>query len=233
MSIFGTASKGSGGHVSSAVTQAASAVNTQAGDLLVVGVAWNASVVGTASVSDSAGNTYTTSGGITSQSHSRQQTFYCLSATNASASNVITASIAGSGGMAFMCAYCWSIPLSGSCVLDVEADGASSGLSNAPVTSAFNTTGTDEIVLVMAANDFSGISYTAGTGYTLDSASFGSGLGGSEHQLFTSAQSGITAGLGESSSTDWTIRAIAFKAGSGGGGGGGSSKFVQVICWFD
>ena len=225
MSIFGAASKGSGGHISSAVTQAASAVNTSVGDLIVACVVWNATTVGTASVSDSAGNSFTSSGGITSQSHSRQQFFYCLPAANASASNVVTATISGSGGMAFMAVYTWSIPLSGSCVLDVEASGASSGTSNAPTTASFNTTGSDEIVLVMAGNDFSGISYTVGSGYTLDSSGFGSGLAGSEHQLFTSAQSGIVANFTQSGNTDWTIRAIAFKAGTAGG----SSRQPVVI----
>lgn len=224
MSIFGTAAKGSGGHISSATTQAATAVNTQSGDLLVACVIWDASVTGTASISDTAGNSFT-AGGMTTQSHQVQQFFYKIGAA-ANASNVVTASVSGSGGMAYMTVFVWSIPLSGSCVFDVEAGGSSSGTSNAPVTASFNTTGTDEIVLVASGNDFSGITYTAGTGYTIDSASYGSGLAGAEHQLFTSAQTGIAAGFTESSSTDWTIRAIAFKAGSGGGG----SSPKSVVC---
>lgn len=212
MSIFGTPSKGSGDHISSATSQAATAVNTQSGDLLVAVVVWSSNIQGTASMSDTAGNSFT-AGGIQTQSHQYEQFFYKIGAT-ANASNIVTVSVSGSSGMAYMSIYVWSIPVSGgTAVFDVEAGGTSSGLSNTPVTASFNTSGTDEIVLVASGNDFSGITYTAGTGYTLDSSGYAADkLAGSEHQLFSSAQTGITAGFSQSSNTDWTIRAISFKA---------------------
>jgi hypothetical protein len=100
-------------------------------------------------------------------------------------------------------------------------------MTNAPSTAAFNTTGTDEIVFAGAVNDFSGITYTAGSGYTLDGSAIGTGLAGSEHRSFTSAQTGIVANFTQSGSTDWMVNATAFKA--GGGGGGGSAQPVLCI----
>lgn len=226
MSIFGTPVKGSGGFFSSATTITASAVNTHAGDLIVVMLMYNVATHGTVAFTDTAGNTYTLRPLSTVSGSFPMQVGYCLSAT-ANASNVVQAVISGSTSPGFSAMYVWSIPITGSAPsFDVDSYGHSSGSSNLPLTPSFSTTGTDEIALAMGSNVNSGITYTAGSGYTLDNASFSSGFAGSEHQLFSSTQSGITAGFTQSGSSGWVIAVAAFKA--GGGGGGGTAK--PVVC---
>ncbi|MGH9744736.1 MAG: hypothetical protein ACRD59_01330 [Candidatus Acidiferrales bacterium] len=223
MSIFGTPSKGSGGQIANGDAFAA-AVNTGAGDLIVVAVGWGSSTIVIDSLSDTAGNTFLPGTRVTNIVGAHQL-FYCIGAA-ANASNIVRTHF-HSTGVNYSYIYVWSVPVSGgSAALDVQATGASSSASNHPSTGSFSTTGTDEIVFAGAINDFSGITYTHGTGYAIDGAALVSGLAGTEEATFSSAQTGIVADFSQSSSTDWLIGAMAFMKSTGGGGGSAQ----PVVC---
>lgn len=224
MSIFGTPSKGSGGQLSSSSTATASAVNTGAGDLIVVAVGWarNGSA-NVSSITDTVGNSFT-AGTLVTGITGAHRMFYCLSSAGANASNVVQVTFGAAQSYAYV--YVWSVPISGgSAAFDLEATAASSSSNNHPTTGTFSTTGTDEIVFAGAINDFSGITYTAGTGYSIDGSSIVSGLAGTEHVTFSSTQSGIVADLHQGSSTDWLVSAMAFKKAVAGA----SAKAVVCI----
>ena len=207
MSIFGTVKTGSG-QGSSANTCASSAVNVTTGDLVIVGV--GCSDGGTInSVTDTAGNTYTALTQRSGVFGVPMRFFYKLAAT-ANAANVCTAhfSLVNSNSIIFV----WAIPLSGGTALyDTDAD--TDGLSDA-TSATFNTAGSDEFVAAYVYDQNGGGGYGAGSGYTLDSASFGT-FGGAEHKVFASTQTGIAATFSDPNSNNGRAIAAAFKATGG------------------
>ena len=231
MSIFGTIATASGGGApGSGITAVAGSLNVSTGDLLVAVAVGSNGIGTTCSFSDTIGNTFTVIGSpsVSSNANSAGSIFigYCLASSGTNATNVITATF-GANQVSFRWIFVWKVPLSGSAIFDVSNLKVSSSSGNAPTSGSFTTTGSDELVLVAAGNDFTGITYTQGTGYTLDSSGFVNKVGGAQHRLFSSAQSGITAAFSQSSSTDWNIAVVAFKANAAAASGS-----VQVILMF-
>jgi hypothetical protein len=219
MTIFGTPAKVSGG-ARSASSVSSAAVSTAAGDLIIVGVGESDPSV-TISVADLiGGNSYTPCTMRTATGTGFMRWFFCVS-SGSNGSNIATASfVGGSGAPNYSTIYVWDVPLSGSAVKDTDTDtsGSADGTS-----AAFNTTGTDEFVAAFALDGFGTGGYSAGSGYTLDSAGYGT-FSAAEHRLFSSTQSGIAATFGGAPPTSFAI-AIAFKA---AGGAGPSAK--PVVC---
>lgn len=216
-SVFGTPSKNSGGFLSSSLNSVtAGNVITSVNDAIAVVVFCSGGATTTCTIADSiVGNNYTVVGspsvtGTNSNIAGSIFVGYLASSTGSTATNAVKATF--NTNQSYAQIYVWSIPVTGFAAFDVSAFGHSASASNAPITAAFTTTGTDEFVAVMAGNDFTGQTYSAGSGYTLDSSGFNTGTGGSQHRLFTTTQSGITAAMGQSGSTDWLIGLVAFKA---------------------
>lgn len=207
MSIFGTPATGSGGFAGSSNTVVnASAVNTASEDMIVcLFIGSNGGAI--TSVTDTAGNTYTVSASLDGGSAGFVYYAYVLSAI-ANATNVVRVQFTSSQ-TTFASSFVWDFPISGGTPsFDTSAFGH--GTSTTPTTGNFNTAGSDEVVVVLAGNDVSGFTYTQGTGYTLDSAGFNSGVAGAEHKVFNATQSGINAFF-TTSNGDWTIGAVAFQ----------------------
>jgi hypothetical protein len=233
MSIFGTpvfkVGTASGGS-----STATPAFTTAAGDLIVVAVGWSADggASTVTSVTDTAGNTYSpVTASPQANLGAREQFWYCLAAS-ANAANVITAHFSQS--QTFTTIAAWDVPISGgTAAFDVQAGGNDGGHNNITsfATGSFTTTGTDEIVFAAMVNDFGTVTYSAGSGYTLDSGSYTSAepVSGAEHRTFSSTQTGITATMTGGSPADGAITAAAFKASAGGGGGGTAKPVVCVM----
>ena len=191
-------------------------LNTATGDLMIVGIAVNDITNGViATITDTAGNTYVplTRRVITAKGWAMQY-FYCLSAI-ANAANIV------SGTFAVAAAYniaVWDVPISGVVLYDTDS---AWGTGFNGDTAAFTTTGTDEFVAVFSFDAWGGWTYTAGSGYTLDSASIPpNNIGAAEHRLFSSPQVGITAAFGNHPSSGSAAIAVAFK--------GPTNFFVQA-----
>jgi hypothetical protein len=217
MSIFGTPQVKFKDVNSAAVLS--TTFNTALGDLIVVGVF---TFIGTTSVADSAGNTYVArpKRGPDPASARQLQWFYCLGATHASATNLITVTCSGSSGI--MVAAFWDFPISGGTpAFDTDTDYHEDTAS--PVASpAFNTTGTDELILVMNGNSSNYSDQVAGAGFTLGplTSDLSFHRAAAEYGIFSSGPStGITAGFTYPDTAAITDTfAICFKPSSGGGG---------------
>jgi hypothetical protein len=218
MSIFGTPVKDFSGNRFATSLQSGS-LNVATGSLIIVCAGWSDG--GTCSFSDLTGNSYTSTTRRNDSTTGFQQFGYCLSAA-ADAANKVTATFSFGGGNNYETMAVYVVPLSGSASFDLDAD--NSGTSDS-TTATFSTTGTDEFVVAFALDGFGTGGYVAGSGYTLDSASYGT-FSGAEHRTFSSTQSGITASFSSHPTSSFAI-AIAFKG--PGGGGGGSRKSVVCI----
>jgi hypothetical protein len=188
-SIFGTPVTAANSSTSTSTTIAASALNTAAGDLVVV-VARAGSNVTINSTADTAGNVYTPLTAQANGGNGGLRLFYTLNAT-ANAANVVTVTYSATNTFRFI--YVWDIPVSGGLAkFDVEGGALSTSSVSTLTSSNFSTTGTDEIVLV--AVTMGATSRTAAisqSGYSLDSSSVNSGgFGGSAHGIFASPQAG-------------------------------------------
>jgi len=213
MSIFGSPVFTAAGAAPSSSKTSTAIINTTTGDLIVAIAQINGTGVTAAAFSDDiGGNNYTV--------QTLQGTFgwttvvaYCIS-TGTNAANHVTVLWTATVTPGFNTLGVWDIPISGGTpVFDVNPFGASRSSSSTPTTASFNTVGTDEIVLTMTANDFTGITYTAQDGsHTLDASNAISGDMGAQHILFSSAQTGITEFMNQSGSTDWVIASVGFQA---------------------
>ena len=106
--------------------------------------------------------------------------------------------------------------------LDVAAKGT--GTSNTAATSVFTTVNANEVAISIAGyNGGAGGASTPGAGYTLDGQET-SFVGASQHEVFSSIQTGVAAQIGIHSSQTWQIVAATFAqlGGSGGDGMNGS-----------
>ena len=207
MSVFGTALKGHGGaRFSGSVS--ASAVATGVGDLIIVGVGESDPSIVITVADLIGGNTFAPLTSRIATGVGYQQFFWCIS-TGANGSNVVTALFnAGAGAPNYGTIFVWNVPLSGSCAYDTDTD--NSGTDDAR-SAPFNTAGSDEFVAAFALDGFGTGGYSAGSGYTLDSAGYGT-FSAAEHQIFSAPQSGIRATFGGAPPTSFCI-AVAFKAG--------------------
>lgn len=211
MSIFGNPTTGNGGWAGSLHTVLAlSPVTTVLGDLIsILFIGASGGLI--TSVLDSAGNNFTVSADLGGANAGHVYYAYCLAATHASASNIITITFTSSQN--FASGFAWDYPLTGGTAsfdTDLAAGAFADGTSTTPTSASFSTTGTtDEIVNVIVGNDLTGITYANVSPFTLDNGSFNSGVAGTEHASFTSVQSGITAGF-TSSNADFTIGVAGF-----------------------
>lgn len=221
MSIFGTSKTANGFKLFNGSAVSASAIATALGDLIIVGVSQFSAAAQVPSASDTAGNSYTplpyfdnplfhpNVGGL--------RFFYCLKATAASDSNVVSADAGQGDALIFV----WDVPCSGDAAFDVQV-----GSQDYQSTLPFSTTGDDEFVAVMCASEGSNL-ITAGAGYTLDcdpalNGLFGylshtDPLGSAEHATFSSPQSAIRASFVASvhwSSGEQLNAAVAFRSAS-------------------
>jgi hypothetical protein len=226
MSIFGSPvfqhGTGTGG-----VTTDTPAFTTAAGDLIVVAV--GCSDDGThgsgaiTSVTDTAGNVYTALTSEGANLGARMQLWHCLFA-RPNASNVIRAHFAVS--QTFSSIAAWDVPITAgaNAEFDVQAVGNDGGSNSvtAFATASFSTTGIDEIVFAAIVNDFETVTYSAGSGYTLDDGHYpvAAPVSGAEHRIFSSTQAGITATITGGSNADGALTAAALKP-------AGSPKIVQ------
>jgi len=208
MSIFGTIIFVDNSDSSDTLASlAAPSLNTVLGDLLVVSTGSGSGAFPTG-VTDTIGNTYIPLTGVSNGFASFEQLWYCLSSIGANAANIVTAAW---GGIQHSLAIgVWDTPISGGTVsFDTATQASNTGGANA-ATGTFNTMGTDELVFVGVYNQ-SGVSYTNGSGYTLDWSN--GQFVGAEHQAFSSPQTGITGNFVNASS-DFAIAAAAFRAAS-------------------
>jgi hypothetical protein len=188
--VFGTpAFRIGNAHFAPAIS--AASMNTALADLIVVSVGWDQGTV--TGVADTAGNTYVPltsyilgfDGGL-----GIGQMFYCLSATHASAANVVTATFSFSiNNVAFI--NVWDVPITGATPtlgLGVPPFG-SNGIAH---TSSFSTTGSNSFV-AFAGFDASGSDGYAAAGFTFDGN--GTTFGAGAHTTFSSPQTNITVGF--------------------------------------
>lgn len=185
-----------GGQLASAGTTVMSALNVTTGNLLVVNVRINNGA--TATVADTAGNVYTGLTQISPASVAGSRFFYARN-IKGNASNVITVTYGANQASAV---FVWEI--SGahkSTPFDKEASATTAGAATTLTTSAFTTTTANEIILCAAQIGQVNITFTAGAGYALDSASTGypvaagARFAGTQHQIVSSIQTGVTASI--------------------------------------
>lgn len=183
------------------------------GNLIVVGLR-SITGIGTPTVADTAGNTYTLIDSDVSSSLAAF-TWYAKNITG-HATNVITITT-GSGNFQFY--GCEALEYSGldtSSPLDATAVAKGVAVTATTVsTAAFTTAQAAEVVVCHLTESGGGGTFTAGTGYTLQSVD-SLNASGSEDQIFASIQTGVTASVTHSSTTNLKILCAPFK-GSGGG----------------
>ena len=184
-------------------------LSTSNGNLLVVQIVWVAGASVT-SVKNAAGVSLTStaeqdSGGGASQ-------FFFLPNITGNPVEAITATFSASAP--FSSIFAWEVmgadkvsPLDVTTLL-------SSGTGTTATTGTFSTSTANEVVFATMAGGQNS-TFTAGAGYTLDSAGYPSGSGnlyrGSQHRIFSTMQSNITTSMSQSSSASWLIQAAAFK----------------------
>src|SRR6266576_228690 len=205
MSIFGTPQVKFKDTVGTSVN---TTFNTALGDLIVVGCC---GFTITASVSDSAGNSYTAQTLRTGGSR-RMQWFWTI-ATHASATNTVTATFNSNGGVAN--AAFWDFQTSGTPSFDTDTDSHQN--TSSPVASpSFNTAAGDELILALCGQDSGYSDFVAGSGYTLGplQSDLSFNRAAAEYGIFSNGPStSITAGFTyPDSSTTTDTFAICFKA---------------------
>jgi hypothetical protein len=185
-----------------------------AGNLIFVIVKHGSDFTSTATVTDTAGNTYTAIGSLQANSPNlgASQVFYAHNITG-NAGNVVTATLQNA------CAYreiavvqysgiATSNPLGSSPTPVVQTASVSSGTSN-----TFSTTQANELVIA-AVNTYGGETYTAGSAGT-HAMTIRANTGGTciEDYMATAQQANITSSLSWSSASPYTMFTVTFKAG--------------------
>lgn len=205
---------------------ASSALNQPAGHLIVICVRTQTGG-GPFTITDTAGNnanytalTLRDAGVVT------QQFFYCKNCLG-NAANVVTASFASKS---FAAIYVWDI--SGALLttpFDAEAWGDAAGANAVTLNQvALTTTNANDIILMMSSQAIaSGGVYSAGTNFHLDDGNIG-GFSGAQSEVVSATQSGLTTGMGSTSTSNFIINAAAFKAGPNVGGGASSWLTVAL-----
>jgi hypothetical protein len=217
MSIFGSPAfqKNSSATANGATVLSAPAVNTVAGDLIVVQLFHNdITIPAPPTVTDTAGNTYFALTSQTSSFH-RVQLFYCIGALP-NASNVIAGNATFNIANRSFGITVWDATVSGAAAFDTQTGTFSNSTPTSITTPSFSTASSDDIVFVGVGLTTTGASNTTFTaGYTLDMTSYAAFNGGAAHRSFTSPQSGITVTASFASSFTASIVLAAFKPASG------------------
>ncbi len=206
MSIFGTAGFVIGTQANPSVS---GSFNVAVGDVIVVfGLCF--SFAGTMSTpTDTAGNTYLAIGSQFSTPGGNPINAWYSIATAAKTGNVV--SVAASNTVR-QCGFL-HIPCSGTAVLDTSTEGSITTSSTAFPSPSINTTGTDELVVIMTLNDGSVAISSAPSGYTIDGNRFDSSqIASMFHDLLTSTQSGYTPTVTYTAAAKGGIMLFAFKS---------------------
>ncbi len=212
MSVFGTPQTSGTSAAAFSTSILSNSINTVLGDLIVVCYAGLNAATG---CSDTAGNSFTALASLSDGSGDFMRYFYCLSATFASASNVITVTM---GTAIYSALFVWDFPLTGTVTFDIDSALQSFQNSNPALTAAFNTAGTDELVLTNFWDYSAARTFTAASGWTLDNGNYGGGPGNScaaAHRILTSPQTAYQAPWPNPSGDYLTpIQAISFTGAS-------------------
>jgi len=183
---------------------------TTAGNLIVAYVVPGSAQPGSISIADNIGNTYApaTSTLITNQCGMSQEFFYA--ANVAGGNDTITATTANPGGMALVV-----LEYSGAATanpLDAQASSSQAGCvsSGSPSSAPVTTANANELIITGAAVSATGLVWTAGSGYTLRTATtFGFAVADQ-----TASTAGTYAGsFNLSAPANWIESAVAFKPG--------------------
>jgi hypothetical protein len=194
---------------------------TSTGDLIVVGIRVSeADLSALVSVTDLAGNTYTAIPGSLAQLSIQNQTTQLFYSKNsiANASNQVTALFSNSVSFRAVCA--WDITdADTSSPLDTSAIGVSNTAVTTITSAAFTTVNANEILIAMASFPQLTNTFSAQSGYTLDSAGFPptGQFTGAEHDIVSLIQTGVTTSMSNANSGYATISVATFIAGSSGG----------------
>lgn len=177
-----------------------SATNHPAGTFLVATVRGGAS--GTVTLSNTAGDTWSHTTARTSGSGDVIQVFYTT--TSGNSSDVVTATF-GTPTCCFTIRVSQVTGLS-SKSLDVDT-GAPQTTSSTIISTAFTTTTAAEVIFMVTGTDSSGLSCTAGSGYTAIADS--NGMSCTQYKVVSAIQSGATASLTVSASGNISVGAVA------------------------
>ena len=199
MSAFGAVQFQSGS-IGNGITDhvSAAAVATAVNDLIVVAFCQAGS--GTPVITDTVGNTYKRIGaGIFSPNQGYQMDyFYCLSSIGANAANVVKGTVSGNNEAMNIGVRNVTINSGFFAAFDQAQTNTNSNAATA-VSTAFSTSGLEALACFdLLSDNNTGATFTQGSGYTLDSAQYGTYnflKSAGQHQLFSSVQSGVTASM--------------------------------------
>ena len=214
-----TKEKASGGGGASTLTTPTFSATT--GNLIVVGIRTAASGESISSVSDTAGNTYTSIDSNTTQDP-HMRIYYAKNITG-NASNAVTVTLSVSATFFWIQALEYS-GCDTTAPLDIHGNTTGTGTTDL-TTSAFTTTNANEVVILWASqNNFA--TYSAHTDslsntWTLiagniGNADTGNGFGGSEEFIASSTLSSDTAHITSTVTNQYTIVWASFIAASSG-----------------
>jgi len=198
------------------VTFSLPGTDTAEGDLMVVGIGSNnTGTIAVSGVTDDAGNAYLPGPTV------GQQFFYYAENCVPNGSNGNEVHIALSTVIGQFAACCWRIQgAAKTLALDTSASGLTASPASTVTTGPFSTNFQSEIsVAFISVTNVGGHTFTAGSGYTLDTFAtvpfFGAGNNGAQHQIFSTIQSGITSSMGMSPSEPSYLLLANFRAGDG------------------
>jgi len=180
----------------------------------------------TASVADTAGNTYTGKTVVQSPGNEQTRLFYAYNITG-HASNVVTATFSAT------CPYRFLLIEQYSGILitdpfDVEANAHDESAGTTATSATFTTTQADELIVVGVVSPNCG-AMTAGTGYTLLQQP-STLSAGDEEKIVSSIQTSVTATMTwATSSSRWSMVLATFKASAVGAMSGTSPSAVWNV----
>lgn len=205
----------SGTNDASAGSLGATAASHTAGNLIVVGVAWS-NTVNVSSVTDTAGNSYTSTGQKADHiSSDFVEVFYAKNITG-NASNVVTANFSANATFRRVMVHQYS-GCDTTAPFTTGEGSTGVGTGTAVATSSWSTATADEVIVAFTSGNNTA-TYTAGASFTRQLSSIGTDSA-SEDRIVASTGS-YTASFSVSPSLTWYVAAASFKMAAGGGGGG-------------
>jgi hypothetical protein len=212
-----------GGYNHSTVASvASSAANCTAGNLLIATARWTETPY-TATIADTAGNTWATDGPYTdANSGHRLQMWYAYNITG-NASNVVTITFSTNSSNSGVSVMEFSGERTSSDPLDAHGYNVSTSGNQPSVTSGtFSTASANEVIVAGSATNNFGEAYTADTGYTIPSGATQDYVT-SQYKIVSSTQSSVTATMNWSPNISGTIGVLTFVAAAA------ASSIVPII----
>jgi hypothetical protein len=214
LALVGYGEGGAAGSGGATIATGARAFTTS--NLIVVG-ARNTGASTIASVSDTAGNTYTAATQYQAAGGDPfMRIFYCANATG-HATNVVTVDF---GGVTSAYSAVIAAEFSGAAltsVFDSEAGGATT--TSTLSSPALTTTNANDVVVVFG-SQAALTTYSAGSGYTLiDASAGGADVFGGAYKITSAVISGVAQTIVSGSGSDGCIAVAAFKEAAAAGGG--------------